>query len=49
VLLRRRCAPASLPSAARIGWSFDKEHDHVVPPGWMKAEDEEREEPGEEM
>ena len=37
-----------MPEWIAQGWSFDEEHDHMVPPGWTKADDA-PEEPGDEL
>jgi molybdenum-dependent DNA-binding transcriptional regulator ModE len=44
----RRMRERDMPEWIAQGWSFDEEHDHMVPPGWTKA-DNAPEEPGDEV
>jgi hypothetical protein len=44
----RRMRDRDMPEWIAQGWSFDEEHDHMVPPGWTKADDA-PEEPGDEI
>ena len=44
----RRMRDRDMPEWIAQGWSFDEDHDHLVPPGWTRADDV-PEEPGDEL